>query len=83
MPGGANAIYVLARRTLLDAIDALGAHSETVVFVGAQAIYLPLEGTDLGTSPFTSDADLAVHPAELVDTPLLDDAMGAGGLRTS
>lgn len=32
--------YVLARRVLLDALDALGPQIEAVVLVGAQAVYL-------------------------------------------
>lgn len=33
-------LYVLARRVLLDALEALGVHRDVCVLVGAQAIYL-------------------------------------------
>lgn len=33
-------LYVMARRVLLDAIDALGHHRDAIVLVGAQAVYL-------------------------------------------
>ena len=40
MPGAPDPIYVLARRALLDALEALGDQRRAVVLVGAQAIYL-------------------------------------------
>ncbi len=79
MSGEANPIYVLARRTLLDAIEALGPHGETVVLIGAQAIYLHTGDADLSTVPFTTDADFAIDPTELSDSPLIDEVMGTGG----
>ncbi len=39
-----NELYVLARRVLLDALEALGDHREAIVLVGAQAVYLQLSG---------------------------------------
>ena len=32
-------LYVLARRVLLDALEALDAHRDAIVLVGAQAVY--------------------------------------------
>ena len=32
-------LYVLARRVLLDALDAIGPHRDAIVLVGAQAVY--------------------------------------------
>ena len=40
MPGAPDPVYVLARRVLLDALQALGEQRSAVVLVGAQAIYL-------------------------------------------
>ena len=40
MPGEPDPLYVRARRALLDAADALEAHLDAVVLVGAQAVYL-------------------------------------------
>jgi hypothetical protein len=32
--------YIEARRTLLDALDALESHRDSLVLIGAQAVYL-------------------------------------------
>ncbi len=40
MIGEPDPLYVVARRVLLDALDALGPHREACVLVGAQAVYL-------------------------------------------
>jgi hypothetical protein len=54
--------YALARRVLLDALDALGDQRDAVVLVGAQAIYLHTGDTDLAVAPFTTDGDVAINP---------------------
>ena len=71
--------YVLARRVLLDALSALGPHSDAVVLVGAQAIYLHTGDSDLAVAPTTTDADIALTPDRLHDKPLLEDALQAAG----
>ena len=55
-------LYVVARRVLLDALEALGAHREAIVVVGAQAIYLRAGKADLAVAPYTTDGDLAWVP---------------------
>jgi len=50
-------LYILARRVLLDALEALGPHRDAVVLVGAQAIYLRVGEADLAVAPFTTDRD--------------------------
>ncbi len=40
MPGAPEPLYVLARRVLLDALEALGDQQDAVILVGAQAVYL-------------------------------------------
>lgn len=54
--------YALARRVLLDALDALGDQRDAVVLVGAQAIFLHTGDTDLAVEPFTTDGDVAINP---------------------
>ena len=54
-------LYIIARRVLLDALDALGAHRNAVVLVGAQAIYLRVGEADLAVAPYTTDGDLAMR----------------------
>ncbi|MET8008299.1 GSU2403 family nucleotidyltransferase fold protein [Nonomuraea glycinis] len=71
--------YVLARRVLLDALDALGPHRDAVVLVGAQAVYQHTGDTDLAVAPTTTDADIALAPSLLRDEPLLEAALRAAG----
>jgi hypothetical protein len=71
--------HVLARRVLLDALDALGPHRRAVVLVGAQAIYLHVGEGDLAVAPYTTDGDLVIDPRELDDEPALAAAMEAAG----
>jgi hypothetical protein len=72
MPGETEQTYTLARRTLLDALEALGDHRRSVVVVGAQAVYLHTGDGDLAVSPYTSDADLAVDPRDLAPDPKIE-----------
>ena len=71
--------YVLARSVLLDALEALGPHLDALVLVGAQAVYFHTGDAELIVAPTTTDADLALFPAKLVDAPLLEDALRAAG----
>ena len=75
--------YIRARETLLDAVEALGAHSDAVILVGAQAIYVHTEdeGTSFALSPFTYDADIALDPRLLNTTPTIIEAMSSAGFR--
>ncbi len=79
MPGGPDPLYVMARRALLDALDALRPHLDAVVLVGAQAIYMHTGDADLAVAEYTTDADLALQPEALADGPLLDEILRAGG----
>jgi hypothetical protein len=71
--------YIAARRVLLDAFEALGAHRKAVVLVGAQAIYLQVGEGDLAVSPYTTDGDLAIDPRELEDEPELASTLKSAG----
>ena len=72
-------LYVMARRVLLDALNAIGAHRDAIVLVGAQAVYLRVGEADLAVAPFTTDGDLAIDPSVLTEIPPLEQAlMGAG-----
>jgi hypothetical protein len=71
--------YVLARSVLLDALQALAPHLDAVVLVGAQAVYLHTGDAELIVVPTTTDADLALFPAKLLDQPLLEDALRGAG----
>lgn len=68
-------LYVLSRRVLLDALDALGAHRNAVILVGAQAVYLRVGDADLAVAPYTTDGDLVLDPAVLAEAPPLERAL--------
>ncbi|RLB59339.1 MAG: hypothetical protein DRI34_02190 [Deltaproteobacteria bacterium] len=68
-------LYVLARQVLLDAIEALGAHRDAIVLVGAQAVYLHVGDADLAVAPYTTDGDLVLDPAVLGQIPPLERAL--------
>ncbi len=71
--------YVLARRVLLDALEALGDQRDAVVLVGAQAIYLHTGDADLAVAPYTTDGDLALDPSRLMEDPKLAEAFRGAG----
>ena len=75
--------YIEAREALLDAVEALGPHSDAAILVGAQAIYVHTEGEDAGfaVSPFTYDADIALDPGLLRSSPEIVEAMSRAGFR--
>jgi hypothetical protein len=79
MPGVPDSEYVAARRALLDALEALGEHRDSIVVVGAQAVYLHTGGLELAVAEFTTDADLAIDPQGLRPDPRLDAALASRG----
>src|SRR5436853_7887839 len=79
MPGEPDPLYVLARRALLDALDALRSQLDAVVLVGAQAIYLHTGDADLAVAEYTTDADFSLRPDDLADAPLLGDLLTTQG----
>ncbi len=79
MPANPDTIYILARRVLLDALDALDAHLNAITLVGAQAIYLRTGEADLAVSPYTTDGDLLLDPRVLQSQPRLEEAMRRAG----
>lgn len=60
--------YVAARRVLLDALTALEGHLDSLIPVGAQAVYHHAGEADLKVALTTTDADLAINAANLADT---------------
>ncbi len=81
MPGAPDPEYVLARRVLLDALDALGEHRGSLVLVGAQAVYFHTGAAQMAVAEHTTDADLALDPRLLQPHPLLAEVLGAAGFR--
>jgi hypothetical protein len=74
-------LYTVARRVLLDALEALGTHRDAVVVVGAQAIYLRVGEADLAVAAFTTDGDLGIEPTLLADKPALEAALETANLK--
>lgn len=62
-------LYILARRVLLEALEAIASHRDAVVLVGAQAVYHHVGEGDLAVAPYTTDADLAIDPSRLKEVP--------------
>jgi len=73
--------YVEARRVLLDALEALQDHLPSLVLVGAQAVYLHAGESDIAVAPYTTDADVAVAPELVADSPLIEDALTKRGFK--
>jgi hypothetical protein len=76
--GDAN-LLVAARGALLDALEALHAHIDAVIVIGAQAIYLHTGAAPVGLAEATKDSDLALDTRALANYPLLEDAMRSAG----
>ena len=79
MPGELDEQYIRARAALLDAAEALAPHLDSIILVGAQAIYLHTGAADLVVAEFTIDADFSVEPTLLSDEPLLAELLEAHG----
>jgi hypothetical protein len=75
MPGEPTELYTRSRRALLDALDALEDHLDSLVLVGAQAIYLHTGEVDEAIATETKDSDLVVDPRALEDNPRLEEAL--------
>lgn len=61
MPGEPDPqLYVRARTAFLDATDALRAHLDAIVLVGAQAVYLHTGDAHLAVAEYTTDADFTI-----------------------
>ncbi len=78
-PGDGSDLLVRARSALLDALDALDVHRDSVIVIGAQAIYLRTASIQVAVAEATKDSDLAIDPRTLDDDPLIEEAMKRGG----
>lgn len=71
--------YVAARRVLLDALTALHGHAESLILVGAQAVYHHTGDADLTVPIMTSDADLAIDVTDLAEVPEIGEVLRKAG----
>lgn len=74
-------LLVQSRSALLDALEALELHRDSIVVIGAQAVYLRTSAAPVALAEATKDSDLAIDPRQLADDPLLEDAMTRAGFR--
>lgn len=65
MIGAVDDLLIKARSALLDALEALTEQQDSIVVVGAQAIYLHSGHADVAIAEATKDSDLAVDPRAL------------------
>jgi len=72
-------LMVRSREALLDTLDALEVHRDSVIVIGAQAIYLRTSGAPVALAEATKDSDLALDPRGLDDEPLIEEAMARAG----
>ena len=72
-------LYVVARRVLLDALDALDLHRDAHIVVGAHAVYMRVGEADLAVAPHTTDGDLAIDPARLGKVPPFERVLARAG----
>jgi hypothetical protein len=80
-PGGRVDLIVAARSALLDALDALHMHRDSVIVIGSQAIYLHTGDAQIALAEATKDSDLTLDARTLAGAPRLEEAMTAAGFR--
>lgn len=71
--------YVMARRVLLDALAALEEHLDSLILVGAQAVYHHTGDADLNVPLLTTDADLAINTRNLAEAPEIGSVLRTAG----
>ncbi len=77
--GDTDDLLVRARSVLLDALEALTEHRDSVIVIGAQAIYLQTGNAAIAIAEATKDSDLAVDVRALGQEPHIDAAMERAG----
>ena len=78
-PGEPDDLLVGSRSALLDALETLAQQRDSVIVIGAQAVYLRAQNVLVAVAEATKDSDLAVDPRSLSDCPLIEEAMKSGG----
>lgn len=68
-----------SRRAMLDVLEALEEHRQSIVIVGAHAIYMQVQTTQTAVAPFTRDSDMVIDPEVLLDEPLLEAVLQRAG----
>jgi hypothetical protein len=76
---GANLTEIEARNALIDAVVAFGKHSDSLILVGAQALYFRTSKMMMPVAPATKDADFTIDPRTLKADPLLENMLEEAG----
>lgn len=76
---GASSQLIRSRAALLNALEALFPHLDSIVVIGAQAVYIRTGDVAVAIEPSTKDSDIALDPTSLGGDPLLEDAMRRAG----
>lgn len=72
--------YVLARRVLLDFLEAMGDHCDSLILVGSQSLYFHIDHNDLEGFPlYTNDGDVILDTTLLSDDPRIEEALQQAG----
>jgi hypothetical protein len=79
--GPTDPAYRAARRVLLDALFGLRPVLDSLVLVGAQAIYLRTRADVLPIAAFTTDGDVTIDPRTLGEEPPLEELMERADFR--
>jgi len=77
--GGPDPVYIAARHVLLDSLEAVEKHLDSLILVGAQAVYLQTGETGIAVAPYTTDGDLMIDPRQLGQKPRIEVAMRKAG----
>lgn len=64
-----------ARKALLDVLEGLNEHRESMVLIGAQALYLHTQSFRSPVVPATKDADLALNVLNVSESPSIEIIM--------
>jgi hypothetical protein len=68
-----------AKVALFEALDALGPHQDSVILVGAQAIYQHTGNIDIAIAEFTKDSDLVIDVINLEESPEISTLLKQSG----
>jgi len=74
-----NELLVKSRAAMLDAIEALEPHRDSIIVIGAHAIYIRIPESSVAIAQVTKDSDLAIDMRTLEDAPTLEVAMQRAG----
>lgn len=72
-----------AKVALFETLDALGPHRDSVILVGAQAIYQHTGNVDLAIAEFTKDSDLVIDVNNLEASPEISALLKQSGFYQS